>query len=86
MGIVGIRLSDIGELTIEEAINIKQMYEEEQLEQYKLLEKVIYNAVGYAFNGSKFNSIFTDTKANVKESREDMLLKGKELSILFEGR
>jgi hypothetical protein len=82
--VVGISYSDYLQLTPKEADDIIKAHQENKLEEFKLYETIMYNAVGQAFGGSgKFKSIFKSEEEKKPIDLEERRRKAKKLRTMF---
>lgn len=87
LGVVGLSLNDINELTLNDAEQIIDIYNKNKLDDNKTLEMILYNAVGQTLSGKgNFKSIFSDNKkAKVKKSKKQLDEESIKLVEYFRG-
>jgi hypothetical protein len=82
--VVGISYSDYLQLTPKEADDIIKAHQENKLEEFKLYETIMYNAVGQAFGGGgKFKSVFKSEEERKPIDLEERRRKAKKLRTMF---
>jgi hypothetical protein len=76
LGVVGLSLNDINELTLNDATQIIDIYNKNKLDDNKTLEVILYNAVGQTLSGKgNFKSIFSDRVSTKKIKTKEQLNK-----------